>query len=287
LSLSEPPDGFIRKKLKLPAPLDFVIVALQDQDGSITVPLNVQVRNGKVDSGSIVTAGAVALTELITTAVASAPLKVTSLFGLSGKQKSQEQPIVLAFPTGYSALQAGQIAQLRMLSKRLADDKSLQVTLRGDSGSGDVELAGQRVNPSPEDALALAGALSRRREALLSARLDAASQVRALLASTDTEDAAAAIERLRTINRELFDTENAMDHAYDLLRPGADRQAMRRTRAATLSLARARLDSVRQILLGFGRDVVAPDRIRSGNPQFVESPENQDGMVTITIVKTK
>jgi hypothetical protein len=133
----------------------------------------------------------------------------------------------------------------------------------------------------------LADALGRRRDALLAARLDATSQVRALLASTDTDDASRAIERLRTINRQLAYTENAMDYAYDLLRPGADRQAMRRTRAATLAIARARIATIRELLIGGGRRAIDPSRISQANPQFVESPENQDGTVTVTTVKGK
>jgi hypothetical protein len=286
LSLSEPPNGFISQTLKLPASLDVVIAALQDQDGSITIPLNVSMNQGKLNTASVVGAGVGALAEIITTAIASAPLKLAGL--LTGpKQAEAEPPIKVSFPAAYSDLGPDQIAQLEALAVRLHKNDSLRVTLRSDAGRDDVWLASQRVNPSVENATVLADALSRRRDALLAARLDATSQVRALLASTDTDDAARAIERLRTINRQLAYTENAMDYAYDLLRPGADRQAMRRTRAAALAIARARLDTIRTFLIGSGRHAIDPSRISQANPQFVESPENQDGTVTITTVKGK
>ena len=227
-----------------------------------------------------------ALAEIITTAVASAPLKLAGLL-LGGKQTEAETPIKVSFPAAYSELGLDQIAQLEALAVRLHKDDSLRVRLRSDAGRDDVWLASHRVNPSLENAMVLADALARRRDALLAARLDATSQVRALLASTDTEDAARAIERLRTINRQLAYTENAMDHAYDLLRPGADRQAMRRTRAATSAIARARIETIRELLIGSGRHAIDPSRISLANPQFVESPENQDGIVTVTIVKGK
>ncbi|MGD0462945.1 MAG: DUF748 domain-containing protein [Tepidisphaeraceae bacterium] len=286
LSLSEPPNGFISHTLRLPAPLDVVIAALQDQDGSITIPLNVSVERGQLNTASVVGAGVGALAEIITTAVASAPLKLAGSL-LGGKQSDAEPPIKVSFPAAYSDLGPDQIAQLEALAVRLQKKDSLRVTLRSDAGRDDVWLAGRRVNPGVENAVVLADALARRRDALLAARLDATSQVRALLASTDTDDAARAIERLRTINRQLAYTENAMDYAYDLLRPGADRQAMRRTRAATLAIARARIETIREFLIGSGRRAIDPSRISQANPQFVESPENQDGKVMVTTVKGK
>jgi hypothetical protein len=286
LSLSESPNGYLSRNLRLPAPLDVVIAALQDPDGSITIPLNVEMDKGQLNTASVVGAGVGALAEIVATAVASAPLKLAGL--LLGPNKTEaEQPVSVVFPAAYSDLVPDQVAQLSALAARLKKDDSLRVTLRSDAGKDDVWLAGQRVNPGVENAEALADALARRRDALLAARLDATSQVRALLASTDTEDAARAIERLRTINRQLADTENEMDFAYDLLRPGADRQALRRTRAATLAIARSRIASVRDYLIGSGKHALDSSRISQSNPQFVESPDNQSGIVVITIVKGK
>jgi len=286
LSLSEPPNGFISRTLRLPAPLDVVIAALQDQEGSITIPLNVSVDRGQLSMASIAGAGVGALAQVITTAVASAPLKLAGSL-LGPKQTEAEPPINISFPAAYSDLAPDQIAQLQALAVRLQKNQSLRVTLRSNAGRDDVWLARQRVNPGAENAVVLADALARRRDALLTARLDATSQVRALLASTDTDDAARAIERLRTINRQLAYTENAMDYAYDLLRPGADRQAMRRTRAATLAIARARIETIREFLIANGRGAIDASRISQANPQFVESPENQDGTVMVTTVKGK
>jgi len=235
---------------------------------------------------SIAGAGVGALAQVITTAVASAPLKLAGSL-LGPKQPEAEPPINISFPAAYSDLAPDQIAQLQALAVRLQKNQSLRVTLRSNAGRDDVWLARQRVNPGAENAVVLADALARRRDALLTARLDATSQVRALLASTDTDDAARAIERLRTINRQLAYTENAMDYAYDLLRPGADRQAMRRTRAATLAIARARIETIREFLIANGRGAIDASRISQANPQFVESPENQDGTVMVTTVKGK
>ena len=74
---------------------------------------------------------------------------------------------------------------------------------------------------------------------------------------------------------------------YDLLRPGADRRAPGRTRAAALDVGRERLDAVRQALL---RAVVPTtgERVKSANPQFAPS-ENPaaGGAVTVRLVRVK
>jgi Domain of Unknown Function (DUF748) len=287
LSLSEPPNGIISRTLKLPAPLDIVIGALQDQDGSITIPLNVSAQRGQLNSGSIVASGVSALAQIITTAIAASPLKLASLVGLGGGNTDKEPPLLVTFPPGYSGLGPEQTSALRLLIARLQDDKTLQVALRHDLGNADITLAAERVNPSSDDALALAGSLSRRRAALLAARSIAASDVRALLASDATEDAERAVERLRTINRQLADNDNALDHIYDFLRAGADRQAMRRTRSASLAIAKSRLEAVRDYLQLVGGKKISPDRIHLTNPQFTPAQDNSTGGVTILVVKTK
>jgi hypothetical protein len=287
LSLSEPPNGIITRTLKLPAPLDLVISALQDQDGSITIPLNVSTHRGQLDTGSIVASGVSAMAQIIATAIATSPLKLANLVGFGGNNKDKLPPVAVSFPPGYSGLGPEQTIALRALVIRLQQDKSLQVALRHDLGSDDVALAAERVNPSPDDALALAGLLNRRRTALLSARSVAASDVRALLASDAGDDADRAVERLRTINRQLADTDNALDHMYDLLRAGADRQAMRRTRSAALAIAKSRLDAVRDYLQLVGGNKISADRIHIANPQFTPSQAGTSGGVTILVVKTK
>ncbi len=287
LSLSEPPDGIITRTLKLPASLDIVIAALQDQDGSITIPLNIPIQHGKVDSASIVASGVGAMAQIIATAIATSPLKLANLVGFGGTGKDKQPPLVVSFPPAYSGLSPEQMFGLQALVLRLQDDSSLQVALRHDLGNADIALAAERVNPSADDALALAGSLSRRRTALLSARSIAASDVRALLASDAADDAARAVERLRTINRQLADNDDALDHIYDFLKVGSDRQALRRTRSASLAIAKARLDAVRDYLLLLGGKKLSPDRIHVTNPQFTPAQDNSSGSVTLLVVKTK
>ena len=81
LQVSEPPNGPIVRYLHLPAPLDVVLGAIRDQDGAITVPLNVKVKDakntdemiGKAEQDSINAFGAI-----VVTALANAPVKAAS-----------------------------------------------------------------------------------------------------------------------------------------------------------------------------------------------------------------
>jgi hypothetical protein len=219
------------------------------------------------------------------TAIASAPLKAASLIGFGGKP-TPVQPVTLIFPPGYASVSPDQTGDLQPLIKKLTDDDSLSVTLRHDIGSEDISLAGNRVNPTPQDALNLASRLQQRRDELLAAKAQAAGDLRSLLASNAADQATSALERLRRIDRALAETENAMDKAYDLLRPGADRQKDRRTRAAVLSVARARLDAVRDAIISADEKHLA-DRVHVTNPQIGAAPGAAESSVTVTVVKNK
>jgi hypothetical protein len=285
LSLAEPPDGWVHRTLRLPAPLDIIIGALQDQDGSITIPLNLTMREDSINAGQLTAAGSAALLSVVGTSLASAPLKVGNLLGLGGKSAGQQQSVVVTFLPGYSLPQ--EIGQLELLRKRLRDKDSLDATLRNELGSEDIALIAQRVNPSSEDALAVADQLARQKQALLAEQEQAAAGVRATLASGASDSVSVAIERLRRLDRELAETENALDRTYDLLRPGADRQANRRTRAACLAIARARLETVRNFLLADQDKKGLDDRIHAANPQFVPAEGSSLGRITIILVEKK
>jgi hypothetical protein len=288
LSLSEPPNGNLSHALSLPAPLDVVIGALEDPDGSITLPLNVDIRQGQLDSGSVASAASSAFLGVVGTAVATAPIKAVNLFGSHTQPQQVEPPVILAFPAGYPTLSSDQVAALTSLKTRLLRDSALELTIRNELGSDDIALAAERVNPGTNDATDLADALNERRDELLAARRTASSDVRALLASTATDEANSAIERLRRIDRELADIDNALDHIYDLLRPGADRQALRRTRQASLEIAAARLQAARELLLlPVGKKKIDPERIHLTNAPFTDSPGNELGELSVVVVRTK
>ena len=62
LQVTEPPDGPIVRMLHVPAPLDVVLAALRDPEGSIAFPLPIvftkeEVEQGKIDRGAVIVAG--------------------------------------------------------------------------------------------------------------------------------------------------------------------------------------------------------------------------------------
>lgn len=293
LSVSEPANGPIFRFLNLPAPLDVAIGAVEAADKSITLPLAVKVKNdanGKLNVDGISGAIVEAVGSVIGNAILAAPVKVVaglgSIVGLDalGGPAKPEEPVLLNFPAGYSGLEPAEQVKLLALAQRMKKDPELELKLRHDLSAGDVTRAEMRANPSTSDASALASALHVRKLALMRLRADVAAETRVRLAADSGPATAAAVQRLRAIDRDLARTDDALDMLYDLLRPGADRQAPRRTRAAALAVARERVESVRQFFRAAG---VADARLKAGKPQFAPSDEATGGKITMTIVKVK
>ncbi len=301
LSVSEPPNGPIFRHLHLPAPLDAVIGVMEAADKSISVPLSFPVEKGKVSTGAVVGSATGALVQVITVALASTPVKavsgVTSLVGLDavipglgGQQpKAPERPIVIAFSPGATGLEEAGRRQLAALAERLRNEPGLEVTLKHDLGGGDVQLAAVRANPPAGDVAALSSRLRARRQELTGLRSAAAGQARAALAVGGGTDASAAVERLQAIDRELARTEDALDKLYDLLRPGAERQAARRSRSAALDIARDRLATARAALLAgtLGSTSSVRERVKVTNAQFAPGENSAGGTITATLVNRK
>ena len=91
-------------------------------------------------------------------------------------------------------------------------------------------------------------------------------------------------DALRTLDLRIAQTENAMDQLYDMLRPGADRQANRRTRAAAMEVGKRRLAAVKDALVSAG---IAEQRVRQTNPVYAPGDSDEGGMVVITLVPKK
>jgi hypothetical protein len=288
LAYQEPPDGPIFKLLHLGAPVDTVIGLVQDADGSITLPVDVPVAKGHLEMASVIGSATGAVGLVLGTAVASAPLKAVNIVGglLGGeKKKEPERPVVLSFPAGSTSLEPGTTVALVGVIERLKKEKGLEIQLKQQLGGGDVDLARDRANPSPQECSALVYRNHQRKLDLERLQAQVAGQVRGLYASREDAEAARTLAQLHTIDRELSQTEDSLDKLYDLLRPGADRQADRRTRSASLDVAWGRLDTVRAALVASG----IPDidkHIDKYNAQF--NPEGDaGGTVTLTLVPTR
>jgi hypothetical protein len=288
LSLSEPPGGLIYRTLHLPAPLDACIGAVQGADGSIALPVNLSVDPKDVSYVSVGTAAAGAVVNVITTAVLAAPQKTLNDFGgiigLGGKNAPQDLTTTIPFAPGSAAFGPEQSAAIARLLQELHDDSSLTVTLKQQLGGGDVDLSRVRANPTSEQSASLESQLRSRKAQLLQLRADAAGRARADLVSLGESAAADSLDHLRAIDREIAATDESLDEMGELLKPGADRLANRRTKAAALQIANDRLSAVRAALLAAGVD---HDRVKMLSAQFNPSDDKQGGKLVILVVKTK
>ncbi len=288
LRVSELPDGPVKRGLDLPAPLDVAIAALQDGDGSITIPVSVAIVDNQYSRQQIAGEAALAITGVIIKAIASSPLKVGALVAgnnNNGPRKETLAPRVITFPDGSPGLESAANLIVTTLAQALRDDPTLQVIARQELSTGDVDLATTRANPDPAACLSLVQQLRARRTELARLRDDAAGKARGQIASrVDQRITQITLQRLRSIDRELSETEDALDLMGDLLRPGADRQTERRTRAAALVLARQRLDSVKSVI-DANLPPDAAGRVTYANAGFTVAPAGSPAKVTFTITR--
>ena len=144
-------------------------------------------------------------------------------------------------------------------------------------GGGDVSRAATLANPSALDSLELITRLRQRRAGAWRRRVELAASARAAYTVGSAEKAASLTKELRGIDRELAQVESAIDQMCQFLRPGSDRRAPRRTRDASLAIARQRLEAVRRLFVDAG---VASDRIELRTPTF-GSPTGEISEMTI------
>lgn len=290
LSLSEAADGPLQKILKLPAPIDVAIGAVTDPDGSITLNLPVPIKNGAVSAGDVVAPALGAVTNVLVTGIASAPLKAVSgvggLLGLGGKEAAPEAPVIIGFLAAYDGLDAGSNAAIQRLVKELKDDDALELQMRHSLSEQDVARTNTRVNPPPEQALALAAQVRQQKAELVFKHDTLAAQARGDLGANAAAQAKSTLDALRIISQQIAKADNALDDLYALTGPSAAQQSDRRTRAASLDLARRRLEAIKTALASAGI-ANAEARVHANNPQFDPAPEAGGGSVSVTLVRKK
>lgn len=291
LSLSEPLHGPIQTALKIQAPIDVAIGLITDPDDSITLKLPVPIKNGAVSRDDLIGPAMGAAAGVLTTAIASAPVKtvagVGNLLGLGGSGKpASVQTIVVHFLPGYTGLDGPSSRALERLVQRMRREPTLQLQLRHELSTADVVRAAVRANPTPEECRSLAERLRHEKSELLAHRAVLAGWARGKLGSRPESQARTTLDSLRAIDRQIAQTENALDQLYDQLRPGAARQRDRRTRAAGLEISQQRLAVVRNVLLSAGI-AGADERVHQTNPRFAPNDSDAGGQVIITLVAKK
>jgi len=310
LSMAEPDHGFFAKIFNLPAPLDAVIGVLQDAGGSITVPVKLPLRLPGPGSTAtdvplvrrdqIVGVAIEAAGNVIATAFLNAPVKVIgalgSMVGMGGGRKAG--PVLvekISFDPGAVTLDARTQEELLAAARRLQNDDRLEMTVRHQLGAQDVALVQARANPSRADALSILGELRRRKRDLQALQADATATAQAqITAGADASSVQATLTHVTAIGKELGRTEAAIDQVCDLLRPGAQLQETRRTRAAAVALANERLHQISDLL----HSVLSADawlRVQIPPPKFEVRPEVSPatgqsdaggGTATVTLVRS-
>ncbi|MHC4861213.1 MAG: DUF748 domain-containing protein, partial [Planctomycetota bacterium] len=245
LDLSEPADGPISRYLRLPAPLDAVIFVLRDETGAIEIPLDLHIEPDGISTGEIAEVAITTLGTLIANALASSPFRVagtvTGALGLGEEEEEPEEPpLALPFDSGTTALDKRGRSTVAGLRKRLAKEADLVLTLTHEAGRGDVDIAGRRVNPSPEESRALVERLRRRKAGLLRERANVHAHAQAAFAAGLEVKATRSSAELGAIDSELGMVERALDDVLALLRPGSERRAPRRTREACVAIGNRR-----------------------------------------------
>jgi hypothetical protein len=288
LTLSEPPSGPIAQFFHFRAPLDVAIAAVQAPDGSITLPIEIPLKDYRFGPDDVVDPAIGAVAKAVATGIASTPLKLAAgLFGVGSDVQRRLAPVILTFAPGDTVLDATSAAALKDLVRQLGDDDRLAIEIRHELAPGDLDRAGLRANPDPAAARSIVDMLRGKRVNLLNLRVQVAGQYRAALAvNPDPAASRDLFHRLRAIDMALAQTEEALDLAADFFRPGAALQADRRTRAAALQIARERLDRV--VSAFTSADI--PDlsaRMVVATPQFKVADSTVVGRIVVNIVRRK
>ncbi|MCB9889426.1 MAG: DUF748 domain-containing protein [Planctomycetes bacterium] len=286
LDVDEAPGGPISSYLKLPAPLQSVVFALRNDAGEIGIPLSVQVRNGDVSAGQIANAAVSTFAQLVAKALAAAPLRAaTSVTGLIGLTGGKKDPIAskaqsIAFTAGCASLPGDADSRFRAILAVLSSDDKVVVELRHEFGLEDLQRAEVLANPTTEQARELCERLRRRRTRLAGEFAETAAAARSYHAVGRTAEATAATATLRRLARERGETESALDAVLDLLRPGAERRADRRTKKMALGIGNARLEEIRRRLMELGGKKLA-DRIEVRGAKLQRTEGKEPGRVRL------
>lgn len=286
LSLSEPADGPISSFLKLPAPLDTVLFVLRNEQGEHEIPLSLAFGPDGLSIAEITRGLSTTLAKVVTDAIAASPFRVVGgvidLTGLGPGEPVEltDQTVRIPFDPATTTIRASAWDAIEPLREILREDDDVVVVVQHAYGSDDLERIGALANPSPADCLRLGARLRERKRTLAERRQELATTVRARIAIGRLDQADETARELRGVERDIGLVETALDRVYELVRPGAERGAARRTRAAAQTIAELRLEAVRAKLVREGIERIRT-RIDVRRPRYGE-PTAPDGSVTLT-----
>jgi len=149
-----------------------------------------------------------------------------------------------------------------------------------------MSVAEALVNPSPNDAAELLTQLKLDNASLRTRRDRLASETRAAYAAGYYAEAWQKTQRLQQAERDLGLVERALDDLLEMMRPGAEHVAKRRTRDACLAIGKARMDAIAGVLASKSVADIQ-DRVRFVTPSSTVAQNNQEGSVKITLSASK
>jgi hypothetical protein len=289
LQMDEPPGGPISSYLKLPAPLNAVIFALKDQNDQIRIPVSVHIAEGNIGAGQISGAIITALGSVFADAIAAVPLRtagaVTGALGLGNIFGSSERDLEalkqqVDFAPAASAITAKNQPAIIQMAELLQDDEELGIVLVHEFGKADLERAMLLANPGPAQTRALVQRLRLRKAELTRQRESKGAQLRAFVHLGNEQQVQLRVHELQTLDRQLGETETAIDKALALLAPGAARRAPQRALDLARALAKERMEQVRsEILRRIGPN--QGERIEIRTPRLGEEQREGGGLVLI------
>jgi hypothetical protein len=290
LSLTEPPDGFLMQLLSLPTSLDTVLFILQDAGGAIRLPLVFKMDEDGLSKGQVTSAAIGATAAVIANAVASSPFRlagtVGSVLGDEGEEKTAVETHILQYAPGVTVTSGEQLGEFETLLRQLQKDKNKTATIRHQLGGGDVEYATSLVNLSPKDALSLLDQLKQNKAALQMERDQLSSETQAAYAAGYHTEGWDKTHRLQETEMRLGLAERAIDDLLEMMRPGTEHAAKRRTRNASLAIGKARLNALADTVVSTTTSDMR-NRIKFVPPRFIETKGHDGGTVSITLSTSK
>ena len=304
LDVSEAENGPVRRLLKLPVPLNAMVFLLRDRHGQVRLDFDFDLPPEGMSVAAATAKATEAIGQVVTRAVANSPMRVAGaasdvlrlgtdtvdgVFGATGlggispfKKREVEEPQVLTVSTTYEPgailISTTETAALVEFVERWAKSESL-LTVQHYLGGGDVARAAVVANPRPDEARALIERFERKRGELLDARTETSRAAVEHFAGGRDDKGQAAAERLSAIDRELGQTERALDELYELARPGSEHLTDLRTRATALALAARRLELIEAAILR--RFPEARSRLRILRPRYAPSSGSEGGALVL------
>jgi hypothetical protein len=293
LSISEPANGPISRFLKLPAPLDVVLWALENERSEHVVPLEFSIDHSGVSAGELAATGSKALVLLIADAIAASPLRIgggvldivgLDLFG--GSDETGSVALEIPFASGATGLDTRGSDAVTEVLKLLAKDEAATLRVVHRYAADDLELAAQLALPDPAECRRLAVGLEAERTGLVAAlevERDALARLVATGAAAEVESARA---RLRANAERLLGLEESLDTLNDLSTEADERTRTKRLREAALRLAERRFEAFVRDLVARGADD-ALARLQLVRPRLADVAADGSGAALVVTQRAR